>query len=314
MPETEKRNPKAYEIDSVSTGRILRLINEEDASVPNAVKAAIPSITKAVDKAVEVIKNGGRIFYVGAGTSGRLGVLDASEMPPTFSVSSHLFQAIIAGGDEALRNSIEGAEDDLDAGREAASRIEFGDMVIGISANGATPFVLSCLAAAKDRGAACWLLTCNDIEMPLTLSPQPSPTEPTEGAYAGAQATLSPFVIDGIIKILTGPEIIAGSTRMKAGTATKLVLNMFSAAVNIKMGKVYQGLMVDVRPSNRKLIKRAENIIMAVAGCGSEEAAEYLNLSGMRPKVAIVMKARGLSKEEAEGLLAETGGFLRNIL
>lgn len=307
MPETENRNPKSYGLDSAATEQILRLINEEDASITHAVNADIPSITRAVERAVEVIENGGRIFYAGAGTSGRLGVLDASEMPPTFSVSPDLFQAIIAGGAEALRNSIEGAEDDLDAGREAASRIQSGDMVLGISASGATPFVLSCLAAAKNKGSSCWLLTCNDIELPLKLSPHPSPTE-------GAQAALSPFAIDGIIRILTGPEIIAGSTRMKAGTATKLVLNMFSTAINIKMGKVYQGLMVDVRPSNKKLLKRAENIIMEVTGCDSEEAEKYLKLSDMRPKVAIVMKSRGLSKEEAERLLAETGGFLRNII
>lgn len=300
MPETENRNPKAHDIDSVATEQILRLINEEDASIANAVNTAIPAITRAVDMAVKIIGKGGRIFYVGAGTSGRLGVLDASEMPPTFSVSPDLFQAIIAGGDEAIRNSIEGAEDDLDAGREAASRIQSRDMVIGISANGGTPFVLSCLASAKDRGAACWLLTCNDIEMPLKIINQ--------------QSAISNLVIDGIIKILTGPEIIAGSTRMKAGTATKLVLNMFSAAINIKMGKVYQGLMVDVRPTNKKLIKRAENIIIEVTGCGKGEAAEYLKLSDMRPKVAIVMKVKSVTKEEAERLLVETGGFLRNII
>lgn len=296
MQGTEDINPKSYNIDSAATEQILRVINEEDAAITAAVQAAIPDISKAVDEAVKVIKNGGRIFYVGAGTSGRLGVLDASEMPPTFSVPPDLFQAIIAGGDKAIRKSIEGAEDDLDAGREAASPVTNKDMVIGISASGGAPFVLSSLVAAKDKGANCWLLTCNDIN----LSPPPS--------------ALNPFIIDGIIKILTGPEIIAGSTRLKAGTASKLALNMFSTAVMIKLGKVYKGLMVDVVPSNKKLIRRAENIIMKTTGSTRKETSEYLKLSGMRPKVAIVMKAKGVSREKAEAMLDEAEGFLRKVI
>lgn len=297
MSGTEEKNPRAEEIDSLSTNQILHLMNDEDASVIYAVRPAIHFIEKAVDMAVDVIKGGGRIFYVGAGTSGRLGVLDASEMPPTFGVTPDMLQAIIAGGEKALRNSVEGAEDDERAGRAAASVVTGKDMVLGISASGRTPFVLSFLDEAKGKGAACWLLTCNDVKIPVTIH--------------DSRFTIHDFLPDGIIKIITGPEIIAGSTRLKAGTATKLALNMFSTAAMIRLGNVYKGLMVDVVPSNKKLIYRAEGIIMETTGCGREEASRYLELSGMRPKVAIVMKARGVSREDAEKLLLKSDGRLR---
>lgn len=300
MALTEKNNAKSEDIDTLSAKEILLLMHEEDATITAAIRAAIPDISKAVEEAIKVIKNGGRIFYVGAGTSGRLGVLDASEMPPTFSVPPDLFQAIIAGGDRAIRRSIEGAEDNMEAGRKAASNITNKDIVIGISASGGAPFVLACLAAAKDKGANCWLLTCDDIELPIKFRPHPS--------------ALNPFVINGIIRVITGPEIIAGSTRLKAGTATKLALNMFSTATMIRLGKVYKGLMVDVTPSNKKLVGRAENIIMKTTGCTGKEAAEYLKLSGMRPKVAIVMKTKGVSREKAEALLGKAEGFLRKVV
>jgi len=293
MSNTEDRNPKAEDIDTLSAEDILYVMNEEDAVVIDAVRSAIPSIAEAVNEAVEVINNGGRIFYVGAGTSGRLGMLDAAEMHPTFGVSRDLFQVITAGGDEALRKSIEGAEDDEDAGRDAASVIAEKDMVIGITASGKTPFVLSCLDAAKKRGARCWLITCSGTGVGRGT--------PVQG-------------LDGIVTIPTGPEIIAGSTRLKAGTATKLALNMFSTATMIKLGRVYKGLMVGVVPSSRKLIERAERIIAEITGCDREDASRYLKLSGMNPKVAIVMKAMNVSRQEAEGLLAEAGGFLREIL
>lgn len=293
MSRTENRNPKAENIDILSTEQILHLMNEEDASVIDDVKSAIPSIAKAVEEAVSVIVGGGRVFYVGAGTSGRLGVLDAAEMPSTFGVSPDLFHAIIAGGDEAIRKSVEGTEDDEIAGRSAASVITGKDMVICISASGKTPFILACLDTAKGKGAKCWLITCNNIEIPLELRT---------------------FNVDGIIKILTGPEIIAGSTRLKAGTATKLALNMFSTATMIKLGRVYKGLMVDVKPMSRKLIERAEGIIMEITGCNRGEASKYLKISGMRPKVAIVMKVKDVSKEKAGKMLRDAGNSLRGIL
>lgn len=300
MSNTEERNTKAEDIDALPVDQALYLMSDEDATVICAVRSAIPAIAKAVNEAVDVIKSGGKIFYAGAGTSGRLGVLDASEIPPTFGASPDLFHAIIAGGDKAIRTALEGAEDDLNAGINEASVVSEKDFVIGISASGKTPFVLSFLKAAKQKGAHCWLLTCNEIEYPLALQTPNS--------------ELRTFTLDGIIKIITGPEIIAGSTRLKAGTATKLALNMFSSVVMIRLGGVYKGLMVGVAPSNAKLIERALNIIMEITGCNKEEASEYLKLSGMRTKTAIVMKGKGVSKEDAENLLKDAGGFLAGIL
>lgn len=308
MSGTEERNPKGEEIDSLSANQVLHLMNDEDASVIYAVRSAIPFIEKAVDMAADVIKKGGTIFYVGAGTSGRLGVLDASEMPPTFGVSPDMLKAIIAGGEKALRNSVEGAEDNEEAGRKAASVVAGKDMVLGISASGRTPFVLSFLDEAKGKGAVCWLLTCNDIK----TGSQQSALSSQE--IENSKLKIQNLQLDGIIKIITGPEIIAGSTRLKAGTATKLVLNMFSTAVMIRLGRVYKGMMVDVMPTNNKLIYRAEGIIMETTGCSREEASEYLKASLMRPKVAIVMKAKGVSREAAERLLIESGGHLRPLI
>ncbi|MEK6673110.1 MAG: N-acetylmuramic acid 6-phosphate etherase [Nitrospirota bacterium] len=300
MSATEERNPVSEDIDILPTSEILRIMNEEDAFVLKAVRAAIPSITTAVDEAAGVVINGGRIFYAGAGTSGRLGVLDASEIPPTFSAPHDLLQPIIAGGDKALRSAVEGAEDDTEAGRDAASSVTDRDFVLGISASGTTPFVLSFLSASKDKGASCWLLTCNETAVSSELRTPNS--------------ELRTFTIDGIIKILTGPEIIAGSTRLKAGTATKLALNMFSTVVMIKLGRVYKGWMVDVSPSNKKLIRRAEDIIMQVTGCSREDASGCLRLSEMRTKAAIVMKSKGVTIKEAEKLLKEADGSLRRII
>ncbi|HET6515261.1 MAG TPA: N-acetylmuramic acid 6-phosphate etherase [Thermodesulfovibrionales bacterium] len=296
MSTTEERNPKSGNIDVLAVERVLELMNEEDAAVIHAVRAAIPSLAKAVEEAVSAIRRGGRIFYVGAGTSGRIGLIDAAEMPPTFGVSHDLFRAVIAGGDASIRKSVEGAEDDVDAGRDSAFSVTSKDMVIGISASGRAPFVLAFLDTARKRGARTWLMTCNRTEMPLFLD----------------DSTM--VMPDGIVEVVTGPEVIAGSTRLKAGTAAKLVLNMFSSATMIRIGKVYRGLMVDVVPSNKKLVQRAEGIIMEITGCTREEAGRYLRLAEMRPKVAIVMKARGVSKEEAWDLLRNSGDSLREIL
>lgn len=297
---TEERNPVSEDIDILPTSEILRIMNQEDASVIDALRAAIPAITRAVDEAAGVVINGGRIFYAGAGTSGRLGVLDASEIPPTFSAPQDLFQSIIAGGDKALRHAVEGAEDDFEAGSDAVSPVTGRDFVLGISASGKTPFVLSFLSASKHKGARCWLLTCNETA--------------GSGQQTAVNSELRTFTIDGIIKIPAGPEIIAGSTRLKAGTATKLALNMFSTVVMIKLGGVYKGWMVDVSPSNNKLVSRAEDIIMQITGCSREDASDCLRLSGMRTKAAIVMKSKGVAVSEAQKLLKEAGGSLRKII
>jgi N-acetylmuramic acid 6-phosphate etherase len=286
MSLTEKRNPASRGIDELPTLEILRILQGEDASVPGVVRKQLPLIAEAVEAACAAVRAGGKVFYAGAGTSGRLGVLDAAEIPPTFGLGC--FRAVIAGGRRAVTKAVEGAEDDERAGRAAASRLTGRDMAMGISSSGTTPFVVSFLKAAKARGARCWLVTCN------------------EGLHY-------PF-LDGTVPLVTGPEIIAGSTRLKAATATKLALNMFSTATMIRLGRVHDGLMVDLVPSNRKLVKRAEGIIMEITGCSKEEAARYLKRSGMRPKVAAVMLRKGVSRRKAEEILEDAGGFLRKAL
>ncbi len=283
---TEEPHPLSKGIDSLEALEVLGLMHREDFSALEAVGRSMPDIARAVAEAVDAISSGGRVFYIGAGTSGRLGVLDAAEIPPTFGVDC--FRAIIAGGPPAVTESVEGAEDDTGAARREASKIGPGDLAMGISASGKTPFVLAALQKARDSGARCWLLTCNDIE------PYP--------------------FLDGQITMPTGPEIVAGSTRLKAATATKMALSMFSTATMIRLGGVYDGLMVDLVPANRKLAKRAEGIITAITGCGEAEASELLAGAGGRPKVAALMKLRGLSREEAERLLEDSRGSLRRAL
>lgn len=284
---TEETNPHSKEIDALSIQEILRIMNEENLLVADAISTASDSISIAVTDAVRAIRAGGRLIYIGAGTSGRLGVLDASEIPPTFSVSLDVIKGIIAGGPRALTEAIEGAEDDEEAGIAVVTDISDRDMLIGITASGTTPFTIAALREGKRRGAKCWLLTCNDIEYKF---------------------------LDGIIKLLAGPEIIAGSTRLKAGTATKIVLNMISTAAMIQLGKVYKGYMVDVVPSNKKLRNRALRIIREITGCQDEEAEALLDRSGNNAKTAILMQMKGLSCEEAKGLLESSGGSLRKAL
>ena len=284
---TEETNPHSKEIDALPIEEIIRIMNEENLLVTEAVRAASDSISLAVRDAVNTIRSGGRLIYIGAGTSGRLGVLDASEIPPTFNVSPDAVRGMIAGGNRALTEAVEGAEDDEDAGIEAVSGVSDKDMLIGITASGTTPFTLAALKEGKRRGAKCRLLTCNDVRYDF---------------------------LDGIIKLLAGPEIIAGSTRLKAGTATKIVLNMISTAVMIRLGKVYKGYMVDVVPSNKKLRKRAVRIIQEITGCRIGEADVLLDRSGGNAKTAILMRLKGLSCEEAKGLLERSDGSLRKAL
>lgn len=286
MKDTENLNPAAKGIDAISVSDLLNLIHGEDSKVLDAVGTALGNIESAVTEAVSSIKQGGRVFYIGAGTSGRLGVLDAAEVYPTFGSKS--FKAIMAGGEAAVTHAVEGAEDDRDDARIEAGAITSKDLALGITASGRTPFVMAALEKAHATGARCWLLTCNEID--------------------------KPSFVDGMIVLPTGPELVAGSTRLKAATATKLALNMISTAAMTRLGGVYDGLMVDVVPSNEKLVARAEWIIMQITGCTRDEASKLLKESGMRPKTASLMKLKGLTKEDAEKLLEQSGGSLRAAL
>jgi N-acetylmuramic acid 6-phosphate etherase len=262
---TEARNPKAQKLSGMSTRQILELMNDEDATVPGAVRRAIPSIERAVDIIVASLSKGGRLRYIGAGTSGRLGVLDASEMPPTFGVEPELVTGIIAGGDHALRMSIEGAEDQADAGtRDLSLASRAGDVVVGISASGRAPYVVAAVEKAKaELGAASTIgLTCN-------------PDSPLARAA------------DVAIVIEVGPEVIAGSSRMKAGTATKLVLNMLSTTSMVKLGRTRDDLMVDLRPTNEKLRQRAIQMVEREAKVTPEEAERRLKTWGWHVRAAI---------------------------
>jgi N-acetylmuramic acid 6-phosphate etherase len=288
---TEQPNPLSRQIDERATIEILRIINEEDRKVAPAVASEIPRIAEAVDRIVEAIRNGGRLFYIGAGSSGRLGVLDAAECPPTFHVAPGLVQGIIAGGDAAMTRSTEATEDDPEAGqRDLASRgFTAQDVLVGIAASGRTPYVLGAVAGARSLGALTVGISC---------------TPDSELARA----------VEIAITPLTGPEIIAGSTRMRAGTATKLVLNMISTAVMIRLGYVYGNLMVNVEPSNRKLEDRAKRIIAESAAVSYQRAGELLRDAGRNVKVAIVMSKLATDRISAEARLAAAGGRLSEAL
>ncbi len=297
MP-TEARNPRSSGIDQLSTLEMLMVINDEDQTVAAAVRAAIPQIAAVIDAATERFAKGGRLFYVGAGTSGRLGVLDASECPPTFSVSPELFIGIIAGGDSALRRSSEASEDSPSAGANDLEPFALNpnDTVIGIAASGRTPYVVGALAYASRVGALAVALTCAGSAL----------QQSGQGSRMAEVAGIS-------IEVATGPEVLTGSTRMKAGTATKLVLNMISTGIMIRSGMVYRNLMVNVQPTNAKLVDRAERIIVAATGCAREDAALLLREAGS-VKAAIIMCRLKLPLPAAEALLAEHGGRLADAL
>jgi N-acetylmuramic acid 6-phosphate etherase len=287
---TESRNPLTGNIDQLPTLDMLRLINDEDARVAAAVAAVLPEIAQAVDEIAARITDGGRLFYIGAGTSGRLGVLDASECPPTFSVPATLVQGLIAGGDSALRKSSESSEDSPEQGAAdlAASGFTEQDTLVGIAASGRTPYVLGAIQHANPLGALTIALTC------VPNSPMAALT-------------------DIAITPLTGPEVITGSTRLKAGTATKLVLNMLSTGVMIKTGAVYGNLMVNLAPTNAKLIDRAQRIIMTATGVDQPTAASLLEKSGS-VKTAIVMQKLSLDRLTAEAKLKSHNGNLSTLL
>lgn len=291
---TEACNPASEHLDEMSTLDILTLLNAEDAKVAAAVHAELPNIAFAVDAIADRFQRGGRLFYIGAGTSGRLGVLDASECPPTFSVSPDLVQGLIAGGDRALRLSSEHSEDSRDEGaRDLATagfaQAERPDTLVGIAASGRTPYVLGAIEYARTQGALTIGLSC----------------VPASALALAADIAITPA---------TGPEVLTGSTRMKAGTATKLVLNMLSTSVMVRTGATFGNLMVNVRPTNAKLVDRARRIITAALGCDSATAAQLLNDSGNNVKTAIAMGSLHLDRNAAEQRLAHASGVLRTAL
>ncbi len=288
---TEKRNARSADIDRCNTLGIVDILNAEDRKVAAAVKTQRKQIASGVDLIVDGFKRGGRLFYVGAGTSGRLGVLDASECPPTYGVSPKLVQGIIAGGRRALVRSVEGAEDSASDGAKAIEkrRVRPGDVVAGIAASGVTPYVHGALERAKQLGAGTIFVTF----------------APEAVKHIRADVVINPVV---------GPEVVTGSTRMKAGTATKLVLNTLTTAAMIKMGKVYGNLMVDLRATNAKLRDRAERIVMAATGAGRATAKRLLTAAGGEAKTAIVMHFRKVKASGARELLADSDGFLRRAI
>lgn len=288
---TEKQNPHSMDIDKLSTLEILELINREDSLIPSAVQKAISEIEKVVEFAVTAFKNGNRIIYIGAGTSGRLGILDASEIPPTFSAPHEWFTGVIAGGTEAVFKSIEGAEDIWqDAERDLnAIGMKKGDVLIGIASSSTTPYVIAGLKYGKQIGCRTAFLICNPI--------------PVKSEN-----------FDAIISVDLGPEIITGSTRMKAGTATKLILNMISTTAMVKMGKVYGNLMVDLRVVNEKLRDRGTRIIGKLTDLNYQEAGKVLQESGGSVKIALIMVNKSCSKREAKELIEQYDGNLRQII
>jgi N-acetylmuramic acid 6-phosphate etherase len=288
---TEQPHPESQDIDTLSTGGILTVLNAADADVPAAVVHEIPRIAQAVDAIVTALERGGHLVYIGAGTSGRLGVLDASECPPTFNVPPDLVRGIIAGGDRALKCSTEASEDDSEAGARdlTASGFSSGDVLVGISASGRTPYVLGAIAKARAMGAVTCGISCTpDSELSRAVD---YPMEPKPG-----------------------PEVLAGSTRLRAGTATKLALNMISTAVMIRLGHVYGNLMVNVQPTNEKLAMRARRIIEQATGVSRERAAELLEAAGRDVRTAIVMEKKKIARDEAERLLSQAGGRIREAL
>jgi len=288
--ETERTNPRSSRIDRKSSLEIVRLINVEDRAVPYAIGRELRKIAEIVDGVVEALQSGGRVFYIGAGTSGRLGVLDASEMSPTFGVSESTFQGVVAGGAVALRRSVEGAEDDPKAGASELRRRRFSgrDALIGLSASGRTPFVLGAVKEAKRIGARTFGVTCNPGSLLCRLA-------------------------DCTVAIRVGPEVVGGSSRMKCGTAQKMVLNIISTASMIRLGKVHGNLMICLRPKSEKLKDRAIRIVSHIARVNASQAAAALKESEGDVKCAVVMAKHRVSKRLARSLLHKTGGNLDQV-
>jgi N-acetylmuramic acid 6-phosphate etherase len=290
-PLTEQANPASANIDALPTEDVLRIVNAEDRKVAEAVERELPAIARAVDAVVDAFERSGRLFYIGAGTSGRLGVLDAAECPPTFGVPPGMVQGIMAGGEAALGHATDTSEDDGAAGaRDLLARgFQAGDVLVGLAASGRTPYVLGAVAEAERMGAVTVGIGCT----------------PDSALARAVRIAITPLV---------GPEVLAGSTRMKAGTAQKMVLNMLSTGAFIRLGYVYGNLMVNVQPGNAKLAGRARGIVARAAGVSCERAGELLAAAGNSVGTAIVMGKLGIGREAAERRLAESGGRIRRAL
>lgn len=288
---SEQTNPKSLHLDCLNSLELVTLMNEEDQKVPLAIKACLKEIAQSVDLIVQAFHQGGRLIYIGAGTSGRLGVLDASECPPTFGVSAEWVKGIIAGGEKALRSAVEGAEDDLELAAQDLQKIEFNqkDILVGIAASGRTPYVIGAINYAKSLQAKTIAISCN------------------------LQSTIANLA-DIAITPIVGAEILTGSSRLKAGTAQKLILNMLTTASFVQMGKCYQNLMVDVQVSNKKLKARAIRMVMQVTDCSEEEAESALIHADNNAKLAILMLLTGLNKKDAKEKLQQVKGKLRKAL
>ena len=288
---TEQRNPNTMHIDTLSTLDMVKLINQEDHRVAEAVAEVTDKIAAAIDVIADRLSKGGRLIYCGAGTSGRLGILDAVECPPTYSTDPEMVQALMAGGYPAIFKAVEGAEDSKELGIQDMKGINFaaGDVLVGIAASGRTPYVLGCMEYARELGA------------------------PTVSVTCCPGSVLDNFADIGIAPC-PGPEVITGSTRMKSGTAQKMVLNMLSTGTMIKLGKVYGNLMVDVKPSNEKLVRRCVTIVVNATGCDDATATAALEACEYRPKTAIVMVLCGVSAEEAKAMLGKADGRIAKVL
>ena len=289
---TEQRNPHSMDIDARSTEEILKIINDEDKTVPYAVEKELPYIAQAVELIVKALKNGGRLLYFGAGTSGRLGVVDASECPPTFGTPYGMIEGYIAGGKEAMFRAQEGAEDYEENGAKdiLLAQVTSKDVVCGIAASRRTPYVIGAVKKAKELGATTLYITCNPRE---------------NFNIKEVDVAICPYI---------GPEVIMGSTRMKSGTAQKLVLNMLTTTAMIRMGKVYENMMIDLQMTNKKLVERSKRIVMTITGVSYDEASNYLQQAGGHVKTALVMIKAGVSAEEARERLIKADGFVRRAI
>jgi len=290
--KTEQRNAASMNIDTASVNEILKIINNEDKTVPSAIEKEIPYIENAVELIVASFKSGGRLVYFGAGTSGRLGIIDAAECPPTFGTDPELVQGYIAGGKEAMFRAQEGAEDyeENGAGDVVKAGINKNDVVCGIAASRRTPYVIGAVKKAKELGAKTLYITCNPR---------------SEFNIKEVDIAICPYV---------GPEVVMGSTRMKSGTAQKLVLNMLTTASMIRLGKVYENMMIDLQMTNKKLVERSKRIVMTITGLTYEEAEVYLNKAGGHVKTALVMILAGVDLDEAHSRLKKADGFVRRAV
>ena len=289
---TEQRNPKSMDIDARSTMEILKIINDEDKTIPFAVEQELPYIAEAVEIIVCALKNGGRLLYFGAGTSGRLGVVDASECPPTFGTPFGMIDGYIAGGREAMFRAQEGAEDYEENGAKdvLSAKVTAKDVVCGIAASRRTPYVVGAVKKAKALGAKTLFITCNPRK---------------QFDIKEVDVAMCPYV---------GPEVVMGSTRMKSGTAQKLVLNMLTTTAMIRMGKIYENMMIDLQMTNKKLVERSKRIVMTITGLPYDEAADYLTLAGGHVKTALVIILAGVSADEAKSRLEKADGFVRKAI